>query len=118
MINQKMSQDKVHFLLLRAKLLITSSIEISVSLCLYISAIPLCSSSFILERNRDLRIFMALKHLSAEQEVNGNVAAMRSNFLILTNRVGVLIIMSTIDVRDDEVDSSSVAICSRFISEG
>ena len=52
-----------------------------------------------------------------EQEVNGrpNVAAMRSNFLLLTNRVGVFIIMSTIDVRDDEVHSSTVAVCSSFI---
>ena len=44
------------------------------------SAKPLSSSSFNVERSRDLRVFMARKHLSAEQEVNGNVAAMRSNF--------------------------------------
>ena len=60
---------------------------------MYISAKPLSRSSSIVERNRDFRIFMALKHLSAEQEVNGNVAAMRSNFLILTNRVGVIVDM-------------------------
>jgi len=84
---------------------------------MYISAKPLSRSSSIVERNRDFRIFMALKHLSAEQEVN-NVAAMRSNFLILTNRVGVVIHMPTMDVQDDWVDSSSVAICSSFISDG
>jgi len=44
---------------------------------------------------------MALKHLSAEQKVSSNVAAMRSNFLILTNRVGVVINMPTMDMQDD-----------------
>jgi hypothetical protein len=54
---------------------------------MYISTKPFSRSSSIVERSRDLRIFMALKHLSAEQEVNGNVAAMRSSFLTLTNRL-------------------------------
>jgi len=38
------------------------------------NAKPLSRSLSIVERNRDFRIFMALKHLSAEQEVNDNVA--------------------------------------------
>jgi len=113
-MNTKCHKTKSSFLLLRAKLLITSSMEIFVSLC--ISAKPLSRSSSIVERNRDFRIFMGLKHLSARQEVNGNVFAMRSNFLILTNRVGVVINMPTMDVQDDWVDS--FAICSSFISEG
>jgi len=92
-------KTKFSFLLLRAKL-ITSSMEIFVSLYV-ISVKPLSRSSSIVERNRDFRIFKALKHLSAEQEVNGNVAAMRGNFLLLTNRVGVVINMPTMDVHDD-----------------
>jgi len=40
--------------------------------------------------------------------INGNVAAMRCNFLKLTNRVGVVINMPTMDVQDDWVDSSII----------
>jgi len=73
---------------------------------MHISAKPLSHSSSIVERNHDFRIFMALKNLSAEQEVNGNVAAMHSNLLILTNSLSVVIDMPIMDVQDDWVDSS------------
>ena len=115
---KRQDKTKSNFLLLRAKLLIISSMEISVSLYMYTSAKPLSSSSFIVERSRDLRIFMALEHLSAEQE------AMRSYFLIMTNRVGVFIIMSTIDrrhaVRNDKLSvmTSPIVNWSQQLNEG
>src|SRR6218665_2363957 len=49
---------------------------------------PLRRSSLIVERKRVFKIFMALKQRSVEQDVNGNVAAMRNKCLMFTKRFG------------------------------
>lgn len=72
-----------------ANLLMTVSSAMSLSLCMYIKASPFSLSSSIVERRRDFRIFIALKHRSAEHDVSGSVTAMRSKLRTFGYRCGV-----------------------------
>lgn len=69
----------------------------SLSLCIKINANPFNRSSSIVDRRRDFKIFMALKHRSAEQEVSGIVTAMRSSFRTFGKRPGAVVSASSMD---------------------
>ena len=56
---------------------------------MYIRASPFSLSSTKVDRRRFFKIFIALKDLSASQEVTGSVKAICNSFLILSNGAGV-----------------------------